>query len=121
MKDNFWQEIIISLIIIAFLIFFLNPFNFLMPTALLMTMVLGLAVVFALFASFIWREKGRDEREDFHKMFAGRFAFIAGMGTLVLGIIIQSFKHNLDIWLILTLGAMILAKIAGLIYSRFKH
>jgi len=84
--------------------------------------VLGLTlVIFALFAIFIWRENTKDEREGLHKMMAGRIAFLAGTSVLVIGISIQSFRHELDFWLVLTLGIMILAKIIGLIYSRIKY
>lgn len=121
MKNNFLQEIIVSGVLILLLILFLNPFELWMPPILLMMMVLGLVVVFSLFASFIWRENNKDEREGLHKMMAGRIAFLAGTATLVMAIIIQSFRHNLDFWLVLTLGVMILAKVIGLIYSRIKH
>jgi len=84
-------------------------------------MVLGLIVVFFVFASFVWRENARDEREGLHKMMAGRIAFLAGTATLVIAIIIQSFRHELDFWLVLTLGIMILAKIIGLLYGRIKY
>ena len=112
---------IISVVLIVLLILFLNPFELWMPPVLLMMMVLGLVMAFALFASFIWRENSRDEREGLHKMMAGRFAFLAGTASLVIGIIVQSFRHELDFWLVLTLGIMILAKITGLIYGRARH
>ena len=51
MRNNLLQEISISGILIILLVLFLNPFGFWMPTALLMMIVLGLVVVFALFAS----------------------------------------------------------------------
>ena len=121
MENNFLQEIIVSLVLIVLLILFINPFELWMPPVLLMMMVLGLVVVFAIFASFIWRENPRDEREGLHKMIAGRIAFLAGMAVLVTAIIVQSFKHELDFWLVLTLGIMIFAKIIGLIYGRARH
>ncbi len=121
MKNNFLQEIIISLTLIILLILFLNPFEFWMPNIILMMMILGLLLVFSVFASFIWREKSRDERESMHKMIAGRIAFLSGTAVLVIGIIIQSLKHELDFWLIFALGVMILAKIVGVIYNRVKN
>ena len=121
MKDNFLQEISVSIVLIILLILFLNPFEFWMPPVLLMMMMLGLVVVFALFASFIWRENSRDEREGLHKMMAGRIAFLAGTASLVIGIIVQSLRHELDFWLVFTLGIMILAKIVGLIYGRARY
>ncbi|MBI3304836.1 hypothetical protein HYZ80_00720 [Candidatus Parcubacteria bacterium] len=121
MKNNLIQEIAISLVLIILLVLFLNPFGFWMPTTLLMMMVLGLVVVFVVFASFVWKENTRDERESLHKMMAGRIAFLAGTALLVIGIIVQSFKHELDYWLVFTLGTMILAKIIGLTYGRIKY
>ena len=121
MKNNFLQEVSVSLVLIVLLVLFLNPFGFWMPTIFLMMMVLGLVVTFSLFSSFIWRENSRDEREGLHKMMAGRIAFLVGTALLVVGIIIQSFRHELDFWLVLTLVTMILAKIIGLIYGRVKH
>lgn len=121
MKNNFLQEIFVSLALIALLVFFLNPFGFWMPNTLLMMMVAGLIVVFALFASFIWRENTKDEREALHRFMAGRIAYLAGAGGLVAGIIAESLQHNLDPWLVGILGIMIFAKIIGLIYGRIKY
>ena len=50
MKNNFLQETLVSLALIALLVLFLNPFGFWMPNALLIMMIVGLIVVFALFA-----------------------------------------------------------------------
>lgn len=111
----------VSLVLIVLLILLINPFGFWMPNIVLMMMIVGLIVLFALFASFIWRENSKDEREGIHKMMAGRIAFLVGTTVLVIGIIVQSLKHNLDLWLVLTLGAMILAKVTGLIYSELKN
>ncbi len=121
MRNNFLQEIFVSLALIVLLVLFLNPFDFWMPNTLLIMMIAGLIVVFALFANFIWRENAKDEREGLHKMMAGRIAFLAGTALLVIGIIVQSFEHELDFWLVFTLGTMILAKIIGIIYGQIKH
>lgn len=121
MKNNLFKEIFVSLVFVVLLILFLNPFNFWMPNELLMMMIIGLAVVFAVYAGFIWRENAKDERETLHRMLAGRMAYLVGTGILVLGIIVQSFRHELDSWLIFTLGSMILAKIFGIIYGQLKH
>jgi len=84
-------------------------------------MIAGLIVVFALFASFIWGETAQDEREALHRFMAGRIAYLAGAGGLVVAIIVESLQHDLDPWLIGILGIMILAKISGLLYGRIKY
>lgn len=121
MKNNFFQEVLVSLILIVLLVLLLNPFDFWMPNNMLMMMLVGLIVVFALFAGFVWREGAKDEREMLHRMLAGRSAYLVGAGMLVVGIIIQSFNHRLDPWLVFTLGLMVLAKITGIIYSKTKN
>ena len=92
-----------------------------MPDFMVMMMVLGLLIVFSIFAALIWRENAKDEREGFHRMMADRFAFIAGTSILILGMIVQSFQHKVDFWLVLTLGIMILAKTISIVYGRIKY
>lgn len=121
MKNNLLQEIIISLALIILLVLCLNPFGFWMPNRVLTMINIVLIIVFSVFASFIWRESARDEREVFHRMLAGRIAFLAGAGVLVIGVIVQSFKHDVDFWLVLTLGVMVFSKIIALVYSQAKH
>ncbi len=120
-KNNFLGEISISVILILLLILLLNPFNFWMPTAVHMMMIAGLAVVVIFFAGYVWKEKSHDERESLHRNMAARYAYLAGVGVLSLGVIVQSLQHTLDIWLIVSLTVMILAKIAGVIYSNQKY
>jgi uncharacterized protein involved in outer membrane biogenesis len=121
MENNVLQEFFISLVIIVFLVLLLNPFGFWMPDMAVMMTILGLSIVFIIFSSFIWKEKARDEREDIHRMFSGRAAYLSGTGVLLIGIIVQGFSHSLDPWLLISLGAMVLAKTGGLLYSRTRQ
>jgi len=113
MKNSFAQEVAISVVLVALLGFLLNPFGTFMPDMMIMTLLAILAVVFAAFAVFVWKESAADEREGFHRLLAGRSAFLAGSAVLVLGIIVQSLNHALDPWLLLALAAMILVKVAA--------
>ena len=121
MKNNFLQEILVSVALVVLLVFMLNPFDFWMPSTLLMMLIAVFVAIFGSLVSFIWRENSKDEREILHKSIAGRAAFLAGASVLVVGIVVQSFSHTLDPWLAIALGVMILAKIAGLAYGRMKH
>ena len=114
------QETAISTILIVLVLLLLNPLHFWMPSAMVMAIIAGLIIVFALFAVFVWKERAGDERDELHRMFAGRLAFLAGTGVLVAAIALQSLQHAVDPWLIVTLAVMILAKIAGLAYSQWK-
>jgi len=120
MKNNFLQEILIAVFLIVLLVLFVNPFDFWMPDMLVMMMVTVLAVLYFIFAGFVWKEKARDERESMHKMLASRVSFLSGSLVLVLGVIVQSMTHSLDIWLVYALSVMLVAKIAGHIYVKIK-
>jgi len=76
--NNLRGEIILGGILVVLLVLFLNPFEIWMPDMATMTMVAMLLVAFGVFAAFVVKEKARDEREEIHRMRAGRIAFLSG-------------------------------------------
>lgn len=121
MKNNFIGEIIISFVLIGLLVFFINPLDLLMPQPLHPFMVPFLVVIFIIFGGLLWKETPGDEREQLHKFIASRFAYFAVIATLVTGVIFQSFKAEIDPWLVIAICIALLAKILGLIYGHIKH
>ena len=113
-------EIILSIIILGLLGVFMNFEPLLMPMSMVTTFSLALIISFFFFMTIVWREKAHDERENLHKLFAGRISFLVGSVILVLGIIVQAYHHNVDPWLIYTLGGMILSKLFIHLYQRYK-
>lgn len=112
MKNNLYiKEVITSVALIVFAALLANPMHMWMPDSIGMMVAFGMLVIFSALASFIWHERVRDEREAMHRMYASRAAYLAGAGTLTLGIITQGLHHNVDLWLVYALGAMILAKL----------
>lgn len=121
MQINKNNEILIASLFIVFLFLCLNPFGWFMYTMWEMLILVLLVVIFAVFTVFVWNEGKGDERENMHRMLAGRYAFLAGTTTLIAGIVVQSLEHDLDHWLVITLGVMVLAKIFGLLYGQKKY
>lgn len=113
MRDKLPQisEGLVGIAIVVALVFLINPFNFLMTSAVTLTLIMILAVSVIAFAIFIWREKPHDEREALHGLVAGRISYFIGGVVLVTAIIAQSFQHHLDLWLASTLGAMVITKL----------
>ncbi len=122
MKNNsFAKEISASLILLLLLGLFVEPFGYMPPMAV-MPLALVIIIVFVALAGFVWYEQAADEREAWHSNVAGRFAFLAGIAVLLVGIIKQTLEHQkLDIWLLVTLCVMVIVKLAGHIYSQVKH
>lgn len=121
MKDNYIAEIGISILLIICLILLSDLCSSWMPKGLYMIITISLAFLFLLFVTLVWKEQARDEREYLHRYIASRFAYLSGVITLVVGVVFQSFQYEVDPWMVITLGIMVLAKIAGLMYSRKRH
>lgn len=110
-------ETIVTLGLIVIAVLLLNPFNFWMPDMMVICMLAIALALFGVFASFILRESSVDERDDQHKSFAGRNAFLAGAGILTLGIGVQGYAHTVDPWLVIALIVMIVTKIGTRMWS----
>ena len=113
-------ELVISIALIALLVTFLQPLKIFMPHAMHPFMVPLLVVLLILFGAVLWKESPGDERDQLHKFISARFAYFGGVAILILGIIIESFKGAIDHWLITAICIMLLAKIIGQLYSRFR-
>ncbi len=116
MKNKFVFEVILAVILIGLLVLAVNPMDLFMPSPIEMMLVWMLTIVFAAFTGFVIKEQRGDEREQEHRSVAGRAGFLVGCASLLIGIITQMLSHNLDIWLVITLVAMVIAKIATRIY-----
>lgn len=121
MKHELVTELLISFALLVLLVLLLHPFGFFMPGRMHMMMLLLVTIIFVIFAGFIWKEKARDERELLHRSIGSRFAFLSGMGILVIGVLMESIAKQLDPWLIVALCVMVIAKIIGLMYSQRNH
>ena len=118
---RYTTEIITSLTLIAILILFIRPAKYLMPSTFTMMLPLLLMLAFLVFTSLFWKEKAKDERESDHIIKAGRVSFLVGTLLLTMGVIIQSFNHSVDPWLVYSLVGMVLAKIASRVYNEIKN
>jgi len=116
MKNNI-KETLITIALIVTAVLLLNPFDFWMPDMMVISMLAIALVLFGIFASFVLREKSVDERAEQHKGLAGRNAFLAGAGVLMLGVVVQGYTHVVDPWLVITLIVMVVVKIGTRIWS----
>lgn len=119
--EKLLSEKIVTVLLVVFLIWFVNPFDFWMTGAMHMTLLGLIVALFAIFAMFLWRESIVDEREQLHRFIATRFAYTAGGGLLLLGILVQALAHRIDPWMPLVLTGMVLAKIVGRWYAQRRH
>lgn len=113
-------ETISAIVILGIALLFLNPGHLAMPDTLVSMLVVVLIISFLTFAAFLFREKSSDERESIHILTAGRISYLVGVGTLIIGIILQGLKHDIDPWLVIALCAMVFSKLLSRIYSSLK-
>lgn len=114
-------EIVVSLVFIALLFLKLDPFDFLMPTKVQMSILALLVAAAGLYAGILFRQRARDEREALHLHRASSAAYAAGVAILVIAIAWQSFSGTADPWLFYVLGAMVVVRIAILAWSRERN
>jgi len=118
---KFISETVVASVLLFFLLWFINPFDFWMTDALHMTL-LGLVVaLFAIFAMFLWKEGAEDERAVLHRFMAARLAYTLAGAMLLVGTVSQALDHNIDPWLPATLALMVCAKIVGRLYAEKKY
>lgn len=117
----FMNETLVAGVLIVVLFLVLNPSGVLMLSMMQMSLVIALAVLVVLFAGMIWKETSADEREELHRLRAGRYGYLAGLAVGVIGVIIQAVRHAVDPWLIYTLGIMILAKVCAHVFNKLKN
>ena len=121
MKNNFLKEISIGGILVLVLLLVANPFHFWMPTMMVVIILIVILITFGIYASFILSEKVIDEREDAHRALAGRVAYLSGSAVLIIATFIQEYFGHLDIWVVIALVVMILAKICTRMYTDSKY
>lgn len=121
MRSNFLGEIVLSVILVGVLIFFVQPVYHMMPDVMYPLMSPLLVIIFILLAATLWKEAPGDERIQLHKLIASRFAYFAAITTLVIAIIYQTTQGKLDAWLVITACVLLLAKIFGTVYAKFRH
>lgn len=105
-----FKEILATVGLIIILGILFNPFNFYQSNMMLASLVTSLIVLYVFFVIVISKDKPKDEREEKHYNLASDAAFISGTTILTIGIIIQSFKHELDLWIVLALIVMVITK-----------
>jgi len=114
------MQLISAIIIAGIALTFLNPTHLTMPDSMVSMLIVGIIVAFLTFTAYILKEAKHDEREILHSLSAGKTSYIVGVGILILGIIFQAQKHDIDPWLVLALCAMVFTKLVSRIYSHFK-
>ena len=94
-----------------------DPFMLWMPAPAQMAVLLGAAVFACVWAGFVMYERTNDERDALHRMNAGRMAYLSGIAVLTLALVVQGFAHDIDPWVSIALGVMVLVKLSSRFYS----
>ena len=121
MLKDLSKELWIAGVLIGLAIMVLNPYDMYMSDSMAMGLELCFVATVAFFVGIFWRERGGDERQQTHRMLADRAGFLAGLAVIALGVLIQGLNHDVDEWLVVTLVAMVLAKLGALMYGHLRR
>jgi len=112
--------LIIALVLLTLTALDYNPYW--MPMGLHLSVLLGITILFILFATFVWREQGGDERERALLNMSDRFAFLAGSTVLMVAVLVEGvWMHMGDPWVLGALTAMVSAKAVAYMYYQNRH
>jgi ABC-type nickel/cobalt efflux system permease component RcnA len=114
-------EITAGVVLVLLLLLLLNPFDVLMLSNTSMMVLALFVVAFLVFVGLVWRSRAVDERELAHQHAAARISYALGVNVIAIGIVVQSYMYELNLWLPMALGVMVLAKIGASIYYKQKH
>ncbi|MBI5456984.1 hypothetical protein HY969_04585 [Candidatus Kaiserbacteria bacterium] len=107
------MQYILALILLVSLFALTDPFMYWMPDMAAMVALVSAAALSAMWIGFVAREHGGDERDVQNRMYAGRIAYLSGIGILTLALVLQGVAHAIDPWIPLALGTMVLAKVVS--------
>ena len=110
------KQFLTSLAVAFLVIVSVDPLGWYYSYMTSFTIVALLAVAFVAFQVLIWKEAPRDEREEDHEKKAGKVAYMLGTIVLLVGLVVQIFQHDVDLWLVAALLVMILGKMISCLY-----
>lgn len=110
------KQFLTSLALVMLVIVSVDPLGWYYSYMTSFTIVALLVAAFAAFQVLIWKEVLRDEREEYHEKQAGKVAYTLGTFVLLLGIVVQIFEHDVDVWLVAALLVMIFGKMISCFY-----
>lgn len=110
-------HIIVAGVLTFFLLALADLIPFWMPMMGEMTALLIVSLLMLTWAGFVMKEATHDEREVLLKMKSSRAAYLSGLGVLMLALIVQGFKHEIDPWIAIALAVMVLAKLFTRLYE----
>lgn len=114
------KETISAFIILCIAILSLDTNYLKMSDGFQSVLILAMVISFLAFSAYITRERSADERDSVHILKASRLSYLVGVGVLIVGIIVQTFSHEVDRWLVLALCSMIFSKLISRIYSQYR-
>lgn len=110
-------QICIAVVLVSLLTLLSDPFMLWMPDFAQMMALLGAVVLACVWAGFVMYERTGDERDTLHRMNAGRMAYLSGILVLTVALVVQGFAHDIDPWISIALGVMVLVKLGSRFYS----
>ena len=112
-----YLQLLVGVALIILLLGLSDFVPFWMPGMTETIILLVVALLLGVWASFVMYEETADEREATYNLQAGRVSYLAGMSVLLLALLVQGFMYAIDPWILIALGVMVVAKLATKLYA----
>jgi hypothetical protein len=117
-KTTYLEASLIGLFI-GFLLLIIRPLNLM---SIHIKIVASSAIISSLLTIYVikffifFREETRDERDFSHHLSSSMAAYLVGSLTLFTGIVYEYFHGDINPWLLISLTAMLIAKLVTILY-----
>lgn len=112
------EHVIASLSLVIALVFLANPFDFWMPSEFELVVAGLVAVIVFVYVGLVFKDEGRDEREEELRNSSARAGYLAGVAVLTISVIASLiFSREPNVWVLVALGAMVLSRLI----ARFRR
>jgi hypothetical protein len=117
---SFKISIAISSLIVVTTIVLTDPFMLYMPMGIVLPMLIIACVSLCAWAGLVMTETSTDEREQQHRDFSGRLAYVSGLLMLTAAFVFQGYHHAIDPVIPYVLSAMVITKIGARMYAETR-
>lgn len=120
MNKSLAFELFFGLVLTVLIVALYNPWSLWMPMEAHVMIVGMMAFVFGVLSVLAIKSINEDEREQKIRLIGYQTAYGVGTGVIIMGIMVQSFRHSVDSWLVGALLLMLAAKFITILAEHKK-
>jgi hypothetical protein len=120
MNKSLVTELFFTVVLTALIFLLFNPAHVWMPMFIHIAAIGVLLLVFTILSFIVLTHLGEDEREQRLRLSSYQVSYVLTCAVLTTAVVVQSFQHNVDVWIIVSLIVMLTSKYISLLISHLR-